>query len=239
MTILEVKNLTVILDHQVVLENISFSLEGGDFVAIIGPNGAGKTTLFKAIIGLIHYEGEIHILNNQASVSKELIGYVPQHFHFDRALPLTVKEFLTISTQRPIDKLKISPVLQELDIHHLENKMLGKLSGGELQRVLVARAIFYEPKILLLDEPAAGIDIAGQKEFIETIKHLNKAHQTTILMITHDIAAIPHFANKILALNKNLIFFGDPKEFFELKLINKLYHRRDQTHIFHHYEHLD
>ncbi len=231
MKALEVKDLNVTFDHQVILEKIDFEVDLGDFVALIGPNGAGKSTLFKAILNLIHYTGEIHILGKPNNEALDLIGYVPQHFHFDRTLPITVKEFLQASVKQKLDYMKILPALQELDIDHLQNRLLRQLSGGELQRILVARAIFHEPKLLLLDEPIAGVDIVGQKDFLEIVKHLNQIHRTTILMVTHDLGSIPHLAKKVLALNKHLIFYGEVETFFKSGLIHKLY--RQKSHIHH------
>lgn len=230
MKALEVKNLTVNFDHQVILDRINFQIEAGDFVVLIGPNGAGKSTLLKAILNLVHYSGEIHIFGKPNGEAINLVGYVPQHFHFDRTLPITVGEFLRASVNRNLDYMKILPALQELDVDHLHNRLLGQLSGGELQRILVARAIFHEPKLLLLDEPTAGIDIVGQKDFLEIIKHLHQVHQTTILMVTHDLNFIPHFTKKILAINKHLIFYGEVEEFFQSDFIYKLYHQKGHLH---------
>lgn len=234
MKALEVKDLTVTFEHQVILERITLEIEAGDFVALIGPNGAGKSTFFKAILNLVHYTGEIHIFGQPNEEALHLLGYVPQYFHFDRTLPITVREFLRASVKQNLDYLKILPALQELDVDHLHNRLLGQLSGGELQRILVARAIFHEPKLLFLDEPIAGVDIAGQKDFLEIVKHLNQVHKTTILMVTHDLGSIPHLAEKVLALNKHLIFYGETEKFFQSGLIHKLY--RQKSHI--HHEHL-
>ena len=235
MKALEVKNLSVTFEHHIILEKIDFEVEDGDSVAVIGPNGAGKTTLFKAILNLIHYSGEIHIYGEPNDKALDLVGFVPQHFHFDRTLPITVKEFLQSSVKHNLDYVKILPSLQELDVEHLQDRLLGKLSGGELQRILVARAIFNDPKILLMDEPLSGIDIVGQKEFMDIVKHLNEVHKTTILIVTHDIAAVPKIAKKILALNRHLVFFGPTEEFFKSGFIHKLYHYTG--HIFHDVHH--
>lgn len=237
MKILTVKDLNVTFEHKVILDKVSFEVNQGDLVAVVGPNGAGKSTLFKAILNLIHYTGEIHIIGSPNYEKLDTVGYVPQHFLFDRTLPITVEEFLQASTKQNLEKVKILPTLQELDIDHLINRLLGELSGGELQRVLVARAILNEPKLLLLDEPISGVDIAGQKDFLEIIKHLNEVHHTTILMIMHDIESLPDLADKILALNRHLIFYGETKEFFQSGILTQLYHRRGHIHLHHqHFE---
>ncbi|GIW67581.1 MAG: putative metal transport system ATP-binding protein [Candidatus Parcubacteria bacterium] len=222
MNALEVKNLVVKLGEQEIIRNISFALPEGTITALIGPNGAGKSVLLKTIIGLFPYQGEIKIFNENHLKMVDFIGYVPQTYVLDPVLPLTVFEFLKLTNN---DEKKIEIALKETDIYELKNKNLAKLSGGQLQRVLFARAILAEPKILLLDEPVSETDIVGQKEFYEIIKHLNQERKVTILITSHEITIIHTFAQRVLCLNKSLVCDGPITELFKEEILKKLYQR--------------
>jgi zinc transport system ATP-binding protein len=222
MNALEVKNLIVKFNEFEVIKNISFALPEGTITALIGPNGAGKSVLLKTILGLYPYQGEINIFNENHLKKLNLIGYVPQNYNFDSVLPLTVFEFLNLTIN---NKEKIMQVLQETDILNLKNKLLSKLSGGQLQRVLFARAILHQPKILLLDEPVSGTDIVGQKEFYEIIKNLNQQQKTTILMTSHEVTIVHTFAQRVLCLNHSLVCDGPITELFKEEILKKLYQR--------------
>jgi len=219
---LEVKNLIVKFGEQEIIKNISFTLPEGTITALIGPNGAGKSVLLKTILGLYPYQGEIKIFNENHLRKLEFVGYVPQSYNFDPVLPLTVFEFLKLTKA---DNERIIYVLKEIDIENLKNKSISRLSGGQLQRVLFARAILHEPKILLLDEPVSETDIVGQKEFYEIIKHLNQEKQVTILITSHEITVIHTFAQRVLCLNHSLVCDGPITELFKEEILKKLYQR--------------
>jgi len=221
MSALEVKNLVVRFGEQEIIRNISFALPEGTITALIGPNGAGKSVLLKTILGLYPYEGEIKIFGENHLKMLNLIGYVPQNYNFDPVLPLTVYEFLKISNPQ----VEIDKVLKEIDIENIKDRNLSRLSGGQLQRVLFARAILAQPKILLLDEPVSETDIVGQKEFYTIIKHLNKEHGTTILITSHEITIVHTFAQRVLCLNRSLICDGPITELFKEEILKKLYQR--------------
>ena len=221
MNVLEVKNLTVKIAGQEIVKNITFDLREGTITALIGPNGAGKSLLLKTILGLYPYQGEIKIMGQNHLKMLNLIGYVPQNYNIDHILPLTVYEFLKLS----MPKGDIDTVLKEIDIENLKNKNISRLSGGQLERVLFARAILSHPKILLLDEPVSETDIAGQKEFYEIIKNLNVKHKVTILITSHEITIIHTFAQRVLCLNHSLICNGDVSELFKEEILKKLYKR--------------
>jgi len=240
MNAIEVKNLTVVFDSQKILDNISFQIDEGSFTAVIGPNGSGKTTLFKAVLGLIPFSGEIKIFSQsiKSEKVKKLIGYVAQHFTFDQTFPVTVAEFLYLNLakeNRKSAQRNIKHALEELDIDKFSNKKIGEISGGQLQRVLVARAILNTPRILLLDEAAAGIDIVGQKEFYHIIKHLNEDRKTTILTVSHEVNFVHSYSQRILCLNKKLFCDGLVKEVLNEKNLIKLYGEHS-LHRFHHHE---
>ena len=221
MNALEVKNLVVRFGEQVIIKNISFALPEGTITALIGPNGAGKSVLLKTILGLYPYEGEIKIFGENHLKMLNLIGYVPQNYNFDPVLPLTVYEFLKISNpQGDIDE-----VLKEIGIENIKDKNLSRLSGCQLQRVLFARAILTDPKILLLDEPVSETDIVGQREFYEIIKHLNQERRVTILITSHEITIVHTFAQRVLCLNRSLVCDGPVTELFKEEILKKLYQK--------------
>ena len=201
MPILEVKNLKAAYEKQVVLDNISFSLERGETLAVIGPNGSGKTTLFRAILGAVGYEGDIKISDGTR------IGYVPQKIDLERDLPITVKEFLVLrSSAAPSGRWQAghSPeeALKAVDLTPIFlNKRIGELSAGELQRVLIAWAVSGHPDLLLFDEPTASVDVAGQRTVYELLHKLQDEHNLALILISHDLTVVYRYANKVLCLN--------------------------------------
>ena len=219
--ILEIKNLTVRYNDHVILNHLNFWVNSGEIVAIIGPNGSGKTTLLKAILGLIPHQGEVTIFGGSPRLALDNIGYVPQRLDFDRTFPLTVNEFLNFI------KVKNRPwreeVLREVGVNTFMDKRLGELSGGQLQRLLIAKALLKEPKLLMLDEATSGVDIAAEMTFFELIEHLNKTHNVTIMLISHEVQMVYKFATQILCLNKDLVCNGRPKEAITKEVLEKLY----------------
>lgn len=219
MAIVEVKNLSVSYEEQKVLSHISFSIEKGDALAVIGPNGSGKTTLFRAIIGAIPYEGEIVKKPNLR------VGYVPQKLDLERGLPIAVEEFLSL---RGTNNLPGGYTQKEvLDFVNLGanflKKQLGELSAGELQRVLIAWAIMPKPDLLLFDEPTASVDIGGQETIYELLHNLQDKSDLTLALISHDLAIVYKYANKVLCLNHSEVCFGPPLEVLTSEGLKKLY----------------
>ncbi|HOJ64936.1 MAG TPA: metal ABC transporter ATP-binding protein [Spirochaetota bacterium] len=217
MKILEIKDLNIIYQGYKILSNISFLVEKGDYIAIVGPNGAGKTTLIKAILGLID------INSGKISLTTDKIGYLQQRFFLnDPKFPANVKEIvksgLLINKKFPKfysrkDNDKVENILTKLDIKELENKIIGKLSGGEFQKVLLARALISNPEILFLDEPTTALDPVARDNFYNLIKDLNEKENLTILLVSHDIGSVGKYAKKILYLDQKLIFYGTFDEF--------------------------
>jgi zinc transport system ATP-binding protein len=199
--ILTVKNLSVKFNNHTILDDLSFEVVRDTTVAIVGPNGAGKTVLFKSLLNLISYQGEV-VWHNQAR-----IGYVPQKLALEKDLPLTVMEFLQFKEP---DKEKINNVLTEVGFkvkaEHMHHDMrvvkarIGNLSGGELQRVLMAYALLGNPNVLLLDEPTAGVDIAGEETFYNLFERLKKDKDLTIIFISHDKEVVDKYADKVIKL---------------------------------------
>lgn len=197
MTLIELKNVTFSYYTNTILRDVSLSINEGEIIAIIGPNGAGKSTLAKIIAGLLKpTKGEI-ILSDKKQDAQNLIGYVPQRYEIDKNFPATVKEILTTRTQ------KISNhIINELNIAQLLSKRFSELSGGQQQRVLIALSLIANPKILILDEPTAGVDAKSHDEFFQLIEHLNKEHNTTILLVTHDLGVLSSHVKEVICLNE-------------------------------------
>lgn len=200
--ILEVKNLNLSFNNHSIIKDLSFNIERDTTVAVVGPNGSGKTVLFKCLLDLIDYNGFVKWSNNAK------IGYVPQKLSVSKDLPLTVLEFLNL---KEADHTKILKVLSNVGFKsgesgHIHNDTrvlktkLSSLSGGELQRVLMANALLGEPNVLLLDEPTAGVDIEGEKTFYSLFKELKKDNDLTIIFISHDPEAVKLYADKVLKL---------------------------------------
>lgn len=224
MAAVSVKNLSIHFNGVKVIQNLTFDIPKKSISAIIGPNGCGKTTLIKAMLGLIPYSGSVSIFNKKPSEILKRIGYVPQRFTFEKTFPITIKEFLELEHRghKNVNK-KILEKLNEVGMSATHNKLLGQLSGGQLQRVLIAKALLNEPDILFLDEAAAGVDIKGERNFFELLKHLNKDHGVTIVFISHEVDIVHKYATQVLCLNKDLICIGRPNDVLTDKTLKELY----------------
>ncbi|MDP2631169.1 MAG: metal ABC transporter ATP-binding protein [Candidatus Uhrbacteria bacterium] len=231
---LTVQHLCVSFDNNEVLKDVSFTLSEGTIAAVIGPNGSGKTTLISTILGLVKPEkGEIKILGRHLHEVRHLIGYVPQRFHFDKYFPITVREYLDLARHKNHAKSRIEEKIREvgLDLSILTAK-LGTLSGGQLQRVLIAQAILNNPSILILDEPATGIDIVGEAAFVNILKHLNEEHNTTILLVSHDVTMVMKFVDEVICVNKKLLCAGPPRTALTPRKLEDLY--GGESHLYEH-----
>ena len=235
MEALRVEHLCVKVNGRHLLENISFSVEEGRIVAILGPNGAGKTTLIKAILGLTYYEtGSVSLFGRlfKHNNSQSRVGYVPQKLEFDRTFPLTVSELLSFTIPpfytiplpgKQRHKPDIGSLLEVVGARDLMDRRIGSLSGGELQRVMMAKAIVNDPRILFLDEPASGVDIEGQERFHDLVKRLNRERGLTVILISHDLNIVYRFADDVLCLNRRLVCTGKPEETLTDDVIKSVY----------------
>jgi len=226
MNFLEVRNLVVRFNSHVIIEDVSFDVAKGDVVSIIGPNGSGKTTLVRAILGLVEHRGEILLEGKRLGEQTHRVGYVPQRFDFDRTFPISVKEFLRLAVAHP-EPAWYEEVCREFGIAGLMKNKLGTLSGGQMQRVLVASALLKKPELLILDEPTSGVDLEGTASFYELVRHENEVHKITIFLITHEVnKMVFHTSTKVICLNKALFCCGEPQVVITKELLEKLYGTR-------------
>jgi len=208
------------------VEGVSLCVERGQFAGLIGPNGAGKSSLLQAVVGLVPCDaGEI-------TCRARRIGYVPQHVAFDRELPLTVHEFLSLRlagrggwTERNLRSSRRGAIAQldEISAGHLIDRRLGRLSGGEFQRVLIAYALLDGPDLLLLDEPLTGVDIRGGLSFDGLLHHLHEHRGITIVMVSHDLHLIEHQSDVVFCLNTHLCCHGVPGEVLKPENLSHAY----------------
>ena len=223
MAILKVNGLSLGYEKQVVINDITFEVNNKDFILVIGSNGAGKSTLIKGILGIIKpISGEI-IYDSE---TKNHIGYMPQETKVDRNFPASVMEIVLSGLinkmgRRPFynkeDKKKAREALKILKIENLEKKIFSELSGGQRQKVLLARSLCATTNLLILDEPSNNLDQESKVEFYSTLKHLNEGHGITIIMITHDITRDREafIGNKVLELRPSGYFFDTTEKYME------------------------
>lgn len=224
-SLLRVDDLAVKLNSQTILANISFELNRNETLAIIGPNGAGKTVLFKALLGLLPSEGKL-------TWKKDIkIGYVPQRVSIEADLPLTTAEFFSlkgVGQKKALEALSAVGFREDvphpghLKEHVLERQM-GILSGGELQRVLIAWALLGEPDVLLFDEPTSGVDVGAEETIYELLKKLQEKKQMAVMVISHDLNVVYRFANSVICLNKEMVCYGPPADVLDRESLKKLY----------------
>jgi ABC-type Mn2+/Zn2+ transport system ATPase subunit len=220
--ILEVRGLTVRYEGVLALSDVSFTIEKAAIVAVIGPNGSGKTTLLKAILGLVPSVGEVRLFSRPLREVLPQVGYVPQRFAFDPGFPLTVEEFIALTCRTP-ERLPVHGVLAEVGMHGLKGKLIGELSGGQMQRVLLAHALLHRPRILFLDEATSGIDIEGQGDFYSTIQRLNREHGVTVVMVSHEVNVVYKLTDRVICLNRDLVSHGETYAALTPEVLRRLY----------------
>ena len=202
--LVELKNIYVEFEQKLALQNINLSVYPNTITTLVGPNGGGKSTLLKVLLKL-QTPTSGQVLYNKGV----RIGYVPQKIHVDPSLPITVKKFLSL--QKNANKTTIAHALNLLSIQHLVDNRLQKLSGGEMQRVLLARALLNQPNLLVLDEPMQGVDIAGQAELYQLIHDTQKQLNCAILMVSHDLHLVMADTNQVLCINQHICCAGTPE----------------------------
>lgn len=229
---IKIENLSVYYGNNKALDEIDLELPDQGLIGIIGPNGAGKSTLIKALLKIVDID-EGSLLLNGEDIHKKLrqLAYVPQKTSIDLSFPITVEEVVMMGTypnlklfQRPKmqEKEIVEDCLKRLDINDLRHKQVGQLSGGQLQRVFIAKALASKADVFLLDEPFAGIDILSESIIIKILKKLRDQGKL-ILVVHHDLHAVEAYFDKVILLNKKVIAFGDVKTYFTQAHINQAY----------------
>lgn len=217
---LRVEHLGVDMGGAEILQDVSFHLHCGEIVALIGPNGAGKSSLFKAILGQFPHTGTIEFQRAGGDKTRPLIGYVPQSPAFDRGDPVSVFDFFSaavsdwpvfLPSHRKL-RARIRACLERVHGEGLMDKRLGDLSGGELQRVLLALALEPLPHILILDEPLSGVDIDGERQLLDMLDEIRRTYDLSIFLSTHDFATLGQFADKVILLKNTVLRAGPPEE---------------------------
>lgn len=201
--LLQTNALSITLGEQSILQQVDLTISQAEIVTLIGPNGAGKTTLVKAALGLIKPTSGKVIRKTGLR-----IGYMPQRLHIDPSLPITVERFLHLASP---SISAIRAALDEVNASQLMTSPLQAISGGELQRVLLARALLRKPELLVLDEPVQGVDIAGQTELYELICEIRNRHHCGVLMVSHDLHLVMAQTDTVICLNQHVCCHGHPK----------------------------
>jgi len=225
MSVIEIKNLTVKYEGIDVFNNVTFDLNEGDYVALSGPNGSGKSTLLKTMLNLIKKNnGEIKIFNTPVEVFADWykIGYVPQNINLNPFFPATVKEIVALGLIGKLSRIrkfsenknkKIDETLKMIGLWDIRDKNIMALSGGQFQRVIIARALVGEPEILILDEPTTALDPETRENFFEILEDLNSRKKVTIILVTHDTGSAGKYAKKLMYFDRKIIFFGTFDDF--------------------------
>lgn len=247
--ILDVRNLSVRYGQTEAITDISFSIEKGDFIGLVGPNGGGKTSLVKAILGLIPvHSGTISLFGRAQKQFSDFsrIGYLPQkQTGINPLFPASVEEviFLGLLSRKPWpkritkeDTKTVAKIIDTLKITELKQKMLSELSGGQQQKVLLARSLVSEPELLILDEPSTALDPESRTQFFTLINDLNKTMHVTIILITHDTGYIGKYANNILYVDRRLVFYGKIEEFCPDREMSSCFEKSDKHVIWHQYD---
>lgn len=213
------ENVSVVCGGQTLLQDVSLHIHCGQLTVLIGQNGAGKTTLIRALLGEIPHGGAIrHVDGENRQVPRLTTGYVPQHLQFDNEMPVTVEDFLAAAfTRRPVwtgvsrkTRQQVQEALKSVEGEALAKRPLGRCSGGEVQRVLLALATHPTPDLLVLDEPVSGVDQNGLKMFLDTVVRLKEQHHMAILLVSHDLNLVRQYADHVALLDKTILVQGTP-----------------------------
>lgn len=229
---IDIQNLCVVRGGQTLLKDISMHIHCGQLTALVGRNGAGKTTLIRALLGEVPSTGSIQHLDEKGlPLSHIRTGYVPQHLDFDKEMPVTVLDFMAGAlTRRPVwlgvskaVRARVAQALAQVKAQELIGAALGKLSGGELQRVLLALALTPAPDLLVLDEPVSGVDQNGLALFLETVLSLRASHHMAMLLVSHDLSLVARYADHVVLLDKEVRAQGSPRDVFASPAFHELF----------------
>jgi zinc/manganese transport system ATP-binding protein len=231
--IVSLNQVNVQLGGRLVFQDMTLSIHTGEFIVILGPNGAGKSTLLKLILGLVRpSDGTIQVLGEPPQRGNQHIGYAPQHRSLDTELPLRARDLVGfgldghrwgIGLPNPARWTRIEQALVEVDALRLADVPVGHLSGGEQQRLLIAQALLTNPRLLLLDEPLANLDLAHQQEVVTLVSHLNRVHGVTVLLVAHDINPLLSVTDRVLYIAHSHSCLGTPEEVITGENLSQLY----------------
>ena len=228
---IRIENLSVSYKETLALKGISLVLQGPTITGIIGPNGAGKSTLLKSMLGIIPHEGHAFIDDKEMNKSLKKVAYVEQKIHIDYNFPIKVKECVSLGLYPSIPLFhtlkakhweKVAEALEIVGLSDYADRQISQLSGGQFQRVLIARCLVQDADYILLDEPFVGIDSVSEEIIMNTLRDLKKAGKT-VLIVHHDLGKVPHYFDQVLLLNKELIAFGPTKETFTKANLKQAY----------------
>lgn len=220
---IKINNINVKIGRETILEDVNIHVHCGELTVIIGPNGAGKSTLLKAILGEIKHSGNIVFTDLRDNKTKDIkIGYVPQHINIERDIPMSVYDmFASYISNYPVwlrkNKKLYKKIYNQLKIFSVEDcidRQVGKLSGGQLQRVLLSIAVTPVPDLLILDEPVSGIDRNGIRDFYKIVDEIKHKYDIAIILVSHDLNLISRFADRVILLNHTILNQGTPDEVY-------------------------
>lgn len=233
--IIELRNISFSYGNDVVLRDISLGIHKGDYLGIIGPNGGGKSTLLKIMLGLLDTaEGSVKLFGTNVKDFRgwSKIGYVAQRPSFDENFPLKVKEVVSMGryAKRGLfrfltvhDKEIVDMALHQVSMFEYRDRLIGDFSGGQQQRVFIARALAGQPEIIVLDEPTVGVDVKTQEQFYALLQKLNKTLELTLILVSHELGTVAREATELACVNRELVYYGEPKKFFEGDYLSRLY----------------
>ncbi|MCL2641911.1 MAG: metal ABC transporter ATP-binding protein [Candidatus Bathyarchaeota archaeon] len=234
--VLEIKNLKITRNDETIIEDATFTINKGDYVGIVGPNGGGKTTLLRAILNFLPYtQGSIQLfgLDSTKFSAWQKIAYISQQAtNFEDQFPLTVRELVSLGCVTkghlgrkftPKDWKNVDDTIEFMGLSDVANRRIGQLSGGQKQRMFVAKALTHKPELILLDEPIVGVDSNAQEKFYKKLSDLNLKHQTTILIVTHDLTSVFCRMSKILCINKNIELANITQDLNPNQLLKRAY----------------
>lgn len=206
--LLSAENVAYVIHDKIILSDVSLQLHSKEIITLIGPNGAGKTSLVRILLGLSHETSGTVVRSDDLR-----IGYVPQRVDVPRVMPIRVCDFLNVTCQHDISQCE--HMLEEVSCGYLLYSPMQDISGGEMQRVLLARALLKKPQLLVLDEPASGMDIIGQQALYNTIRHIRDKHDCGILMVSHDLHLVMAATDRVICLNSHICCTGPPDDVSE------------------------
>lgn len=225
----KIEHFGVVKGRTTILDDVNLHIHCGELTAVIGPNGAGKSTLLKAILGQVRHTGDIEF--DSVSGEKPTIGYVPQYLDFDTSTPTSVLDLFTASVgkypawlgSRKSVRFKALAALRRVNGEKLIDRRLGALSGGEMQRVLLALSLEPVPNLLLLDEPVSGVDRAGLELFYRMVSQVRRDYDLTIILVSHDLEMVARFADRVVLLNGRVEMCGTPREVYSSENMKELF----------------